>query len=283
MNEAGMLTDVLSQICEKGNDVMFNLGLDFQYPFHLKRTPLPHGLCGLRGNVTTLGKSFNRQSLNLLPNGETIFIGPDLPHGGAGVPLNHANFCSFEYSLASFRIFCMFALSLSKTKYMRLSTDLDQKDIELLRILQKEGRSSLNALAEAIGLSSPAVGERLRKLEERGTVRGFAALLAPSSLALDITAFIQVRVDSSTHYRTFLGRAMKHEEVMECHAITGDASHLLKIRTQNTSTLERLLGEIQKWPGVVGTRTNLVLSTHKETPELPLSHAQSVVREERTR
>jgi Lrp/AsnC family leucine-responsive transcriptional regulator len=160
---------------------------------------------------------------------------------------------------------------------MRLSTDLDATDIEILKALQKNGRTALGALAEQVKLSSPAVAERLKKLEERGVIVGFTAQLAPKHLALDITAFIHVRVDSSTHYPTFLARVVEHEEVMECHAITGDASHLLKIRTRNTSTLELLLAEIQRWPGVTGTRTSLVLSTHKESLALPLAHAEEVV------
>ncbi len=160
---------------------------------------------------------------------------------------------------------------------MKLSTDLDNKDLDILAALQENGRSSLGSIASRVGLSSPATAERMRKLEERGVIRGFSVHISPASLALDITAVIQVRVDSSTHYPKFLAKATNHEEVLECHAITGEASHLLKIRTHNTGTLERLLGEIQRWPGVIATRTNLVLSTHKEENNLPLLHARDVV------
>jgi len=58
------------------------------------------------------------------------------------------------------------------------------------------------------------------------------------------------------------------KEVLECHSITGDGSHLLKIRTENTTTLEKLLSKIQKWPGVKSSKTSIVLSTHKETFEI---------------
>lgn len=164
---------------------------------------------------------------------------------------------------------------------MRLSTDLDAIDLEILRILQTQGRIHLGTLAEHVGLSSPAVAERVRKLEERGVISGFGTQLDPRHLGLDIAAFIMVRVDSSTNYPGFLRMATAHEEVMECHAITGEASHILKIRTRNTATLEVLLGEIQRWPGVIGTRTNLVLSTHKETLALPYRHAEAVIAESR--
>jgi Lrp/AsnC family leucine-responsive transcriptional regulator len=164
---------------------------------------------------------------------------------------------------------------------MRLSTDLDTIDLQILQALQANGRIQLGALAETVQLSAPAVAERLRKLEERGVVVGFTAQLSPAALALDISAFIMVRVDSSTHYPKFLAKAIAHPEVMECHAVTGDASHILKIRTRNTGTLEVLLGEIQRWPGVIGTRTNLVLSTHKESFALPFSHLEEIIAEGR--
>lgn len=164
---------------------------------------------------------------------------------------------------------------------MRLSTDLDQTDLDILRALQCDGRIGLGVLGERVGLSSPAVAERVRKLEERGVITGFTTRLAPRFLALDISAFILVRVDSSTHYPKFLAKAQGHPEIMECHAITGDASHILKIRTRNTATLESFLAEIQRWPGVIGTRTSLVLSTHKESLELPLSHAEQIIAESR--
>lgn len=164
---------------------------------------------------------------------------------------------------------------------MRLSTDLDAIDLQILKALQVNARTQLGTLAESVEMSAPAVAERVRKLEERGIIRGFTAQLEPSALALDITAFIQVRVDSSTHYPKFLAKATGHEAVMECHAITGDASHILKIRTRNTSTLEMLLGEIQRWPGVVKTQTSLVLSTHKESLTLPFAHVEEVIAEGR--
>jgi Lrp/AsnC family leucine-responsive transcriptional regulator len=79
-----------------------------------------------------------------------------------------------------------------------------------------------------------------------------------------------VTSESSKHYPDIVKKAMTHPEVLECHAVTGEGSHLLKIRTVNTASLEKLLSQIQSWPGVVNTRTSVVLSTPKETPVLPL-------------
>lgn len=145
---------------------------------------------------------------------------------------------------------------------------IDEIDAKLLEMLQKQGRTKRNDLAEAVGLSVPAVSERLRKLEEGGVVTGYHARVDHRKLGKDITAFIFVTVDSSRHYAQFLEHAHGLDEIQECHAVTGDPSHILKIRTANTGSLEKLLARIQAWPGVVSTRTNLVLSTSKETSRI---------------
>ena len=157
---------------------------------------------------------------------------------------------------------------------MRGST-LDEIDFKLLSLLQDDGRTSQHDLSEAVGLSSPATGERLRKLEERGIIKGFTAILDAKLLGHDVTAFIAVSVDGSQHFSDFVELSRGHPEIQECHAITGQGSHLLKIRTRDTSTLERLLAEIQSWPGVHGTTTSVVLSALKETNRVPMIGAES--------
>jgi Lrp/AsnC family leucine-responsive transcriptional regulator len=147
---------------------------------------------------------------------------------------------------------------------------IDEIDMRLLEMLQEHGRTSQHDLAQAVGLSSPAVGERLRKLEERGIIRGFAAVLDPKVLGRDVTAIIFTGMAGSQYYPEFRRRASEHPEILECHSITGQGSHVLKIRTDNTGTLEELLAEIQSWPGVTWTTTSIVLSTIKETAVLSM-------------
>lgn len=154
---------------------------------------------------------------------------------------------------------------------MTTPTRLDDIDIRLLEMLQEHGRTSQHDLAQAVGLSSPAVGERLRKLEERGIIRHFTVLVDPRKVGRDVTAFIFVGINGSSFYPEFRQHVREHPEVMECHSVTGQGSHLLKIRTDSTSTLEALLAEIQAWPGVQWTTTSIVLSTIKETSALALS------------
>ena len=142
---------------------------------------------------------------------------------------------------------------------------LDDIDLKILEIVQKHGRTKRNDLADRVGLSLPAVSERLRKLEEAGVISGYYARLNPGALGKDITAFVLVTVDSSKHYASFVEHVQNTEDILECHAITGEGTHLLKIRTENTSSLEKLLAKIQSWTGVVKTTTSMVLSTPKET------------------
>ena len=114
---------------------------------------------------------------------------------------------------------------------------LDEIDVKLLTMLQADGRISQHDLAESVGLSSPATGERLRKLEDRGIIKGFTAIVDPKPLGFDVTAFIAVGLDGSRFYQDFLERVQAHPEIQECHTVTGQGSHLLKIRTGDTSTL----------------------------------------------
>jgi Lrp/AsnC family leucine-responsive transcriptional regulator len=146
----------------------------------------------------------------------------------------------------------------------------DEIDLKILDVLQRKGRTRRNDLAEAVGLSLPAVSERLRKLEEQQIISGYHAVLNPKKCGKDITAFISVTVDSSKHYAQFLDHARSQDDILECHAVTGEGSHLLKVRTADTSSLEKLLSRIQAWPGVASTRTSLVLSSAKETARLRL-------------
>lgn len=151
---------------------------------------------------------------------------------------------------------------------------LDEIDLKILAILQKAGRTKRNEIAEVVQLSIPSVSERLRKLEESGVIKGICALVDPRKIGLEVTAFIFLTAESSKYYPKIIDHAQELDEVQECHAITGDGSHLLKVRTANTAALEQLLSKIQAWPGVVNTRTDIVLSSPKETTVLPLQQVE---------
>jgi Lrp/AsnC family leucine-responsive transcriptional regulator len=151
---------------------------------------------------------------------------------------------------------------------------LDDIDITIIDILQKNGRTRRNDLAQAVALSIPSVSERLKKLEENGIITGYTAFIDPKKVGKDITAFISVTVDSSKHYSSFLDHAKATDEILEIHSVTGTGTHLIKVRTENTSTLEKLLSRIQAWSGIVNTTTSVVLSTMKETNKLKINKSK---------
>ncbi|MHB1049734.1 MAG: Lrp/AsnC family transcriptional regulator [Bacteroidota bacterium] len=148
---------------------------------------------------------------------------------------------------------------------------LDEIDVTIIDILQKNGRTRRNDLAQAVDLSIPSISERLRKLETNGFITGYTAVIDPKKVGKDITAFIVVTVDSSKHYHSFIEHAQSTDEILEVHSVTGSGTHLIKVRTENTSTLEKLLSKIQAWAGVMNTTTSIVLSTMKETQRLKIT------------
>lgn len=148
---------------------------------------------------------------------------------------------------------------------------LDDADSKVLGALLVSGRRSWAELAGEIGLSAPSTAERVRKLEERGIIKGYTVLLDAESLGYPLTAFVAVTLDRPEHRKAFLAALAALAEVQECHHVAGDDDYLLKVRTRGTRDLDRLLSEeIKGIPGVVRTRTTVVLSTWKETLALPV-------------
>jgi Lrp/AsnC family leucine-responsive transcriptional regulator len=157
---------------------------------------------------------------------------------------------------------------------------LDALDLKVLRHLMAQARMTWAELAAQLGLSPPAAADRVRKLEERGVIQGYAARVNPQSLGYDLTAFVAVTLTHSRddrrsvpwdHRADFLAQINACAEIQECHHITGEDDYLLKVRCQGTQGLERLITDhLKAIPGVVKTRTTIVLSTVKETTALPV-------------
>jgi Lrp/AsnC family leucine-responsive transcriptional regulator len=147
---------------------------------------------------------------------------------------------------------------------------IDEIDLKILRTLQKDGRVKLNELAEVVQLTVPSVSERLHKLENKGYIQGYFTKLNRKAFCYDITVFIHVIMESSKHYKALISKVEKIPEIIECHSVLGEGSHLLKAVVKNTEALEKLLSEIQSWAGVTATKTTYVLSTVKETYEIKI-------------
>ena len=141
---------------------------------------------------------------------------------------------------------------------------LDKKDKAILNILSNSGREPASSISSKIGMSVPAVIERINKLQESEIIQGYKAVVDYSKLGMDISALITLLSESSEHYYDVIKLANNTDEVVKCFATTGVGSHVLLIRTQNTDTLEKFLRIVQQWPGIIRTETQLILSSNKD-------------------
>jgi len=121
---------------------------------------------------------------------------------------------------------------------MRFGTpELDETDLQILGLLQDDCRTPLARICEAVGLSAPAVLERIKKLEAAGVVLGYRALLDARRLGLDITAFIGVLITHPDRIADFERKVAALDDVLECHHVTGGYTLLIKAKTANTSSI----------------------------------------------
>lgn len=152
---------------------------------------------------------------------------------------------------------------------------MDAIDHKILTVLMEDGRASWADLAEAVGLSAPAVAERVHRLEDRGVIRGYAALLNGSQVGAHMTAMVAVTLEGPAAREGFLQVVRDTVEIQECHHTAGEDDYLLKVRCGGTADLERLLTDVLKSvPGVSRTRTTIVLSTVKDSVVVPLPEAR---------
>ena len=140
---------------------------------------------------------------------------------------------------------------------------LDRVDRDILAILQNDGRSSASYIAQEIGMSIPAVTDRIKKLQESGIIMGFTTVLNHRKAGLDVSAFITVISESSGHYSDVVRETNNSPEIIQCFTTTGNGSHVLFALVENTHSLEKLLRKIQSWPGVMRTETQIILSSYK--------------------
>lgn len=141
----------------------------------------------------------------------------------------------------------------------------DTIDYKLIEILQKNARITQLELAAEVGLSQPAVAERMRKLEQDGVIVAYTAVVNARKLGKDITAFIGVGISHPKFNKAFAKRIVALPEVLECHHVTGQDSYLLKVKIKNTEELDELISvKLRTIPGVTRTQTTIVLSSVKE-------------------
>lgn len=147
--------------------------------------------------------------------------------------------------------------------------DLDRR---IVALLARDGRMSYTDLGKATGLSTSAVHQRVRRLEQRGVIRGYAAIVDADALGLPLTAFISLTPIDPAAPDDAPERLTGVPEIEACHSVAGDVSYLLKVRVPTPLALETLLAEIRARANV-STRTTVVLSTPYEGRPPPIDDA----------
>ena len=154
---------------------------------------------------------------------------------------------------------------------MAIDRTIDSKDVEILAIIQSNGRISNAEIARQVNMAPSGVLERLRKLETRGVLKGYEARLDPHALGVGLLAFVFVRVDERVGSME-AGKLMADiPEVQEVHHVAGEDCYLAKVRCADPEDLGRVLRDrFGAIPAVRSTRSTIVLGTVKESAILPL-------------
>jgi Lrp/AsnC family leucine-responsive transcriptional regulator len=154
-----------------------------------------------------------------------------------------------------------------------IKTGLDGIDRKILAVLAGDARTSHQAVAQAVGLSRPAVVERIRRLEQTGFIRGYAVKLDRGRAGYPVTAFVAVRYGGAGQAGDEPGmrRLEDHPGVLECHHVAGDDCYVLKVVAPDLEGLQTILRDIAATqPQQLITRTTIVLGTLFEKPALVL-------------
>ncbi|HZK01400.1 MAG TPA: Lrp/AsnC family transcriptional regulator, partial [Anaerovoracaceae bacterium] len=136
-------------------------------------------------------------------------------------------------------------------------------DIQILRQLKQNARISASEIGDNVNMSVSAVIERIKKMESSGIIKQYTLILDSKLINKDVSAFISISIDHPKYNENFISSILKHNQIVECHYITGDSDFLLKAVIDSTGSLEKVINDIKSIPGVSMTRTLVVLSTVK--------------------
>ena len=151
---------------------------------------------------------------------------------------------------------------------------MDEIDRNIVVALQQDGSSGLAELAKVAGLSVSATAERVKRLEERGVIRAWRADLDPAAVGCPLLAHVLAAVAPGADDAAFRQAMRREEAVLECHAVTGPWTYLLKLRVADLATLDAFLNEgLRSLPGVQRVETLLAIATVKESSILPVAPA----------
>src|SRR5437763_1345331 len=147
-----------------------------------------------------------------------------------------------------------------------MSDDLDPLDLKILTHLLRDGRAPAQQIADSVGLSRPAVADRIARLERDGVIRGHTVVVEPSALGRAVTAFIAARGQSQLDARQkkVFDALMKSDEIVEAHTVAGEDCFFIKVRTDSIQSLNQLVSRLTAPPLSLSTRTTIVMQTHCE-------------------
>jgi Lrp/AsnC family leucine-responsive transcriptional regulator len=151
---------------------------------------------------------------------------------------------------------------------MTIQTTLNRIDRKILKILQDDGRISYAELARRVGLSTTPCIERVKKMENSGLIKKYAAIVDPQQLGAGLIVFVQIRLDrtSAQTFSEFKQAVAGLDEVQECHLVTGSFDYLIKARMADMGTYRRFLEEtLLAIPGVQASTSIVVMEVTKET------------------
>jgi Lrp/AsnC family leucine-responsive transcriptional regulator len=144
---------------------------------------------------------------------------------------------------------------------MPSSNRISENDARILDVLQRDGRRPYADLGSEVGISGPSAHERVKKLESRGVITGYAAIVDPRAVGYDILAFSWIIQAPGTVSIDLTEMFAAIPEIEECHHITGEADYLIKVRARDTRDLERVLRAVRATPHVFQTETDVVFSS----------------------
>lgn len=148
---------------------------------------------------------------------------------------------------------------------------IDEIDLRILDMLQRNGKLSQAKIAGAVGLTTPSVNERIKKMERHGMIKGFVALLDHEKMGLPLTAYVDVALEHPRFEKAFVDELEKLMDVQECHYVAGEYAYRLKVKAANPASLADLLQRrLQVIKGVIRTRVQISLSPKKDSTLLPL-------------
>jgi len=146
-----------------------------------------------------------------------------------------------------------------------MPADLDAVDLKILTHLLRDGRAPAQQIADAVGLSRPAVADRITRLERDGVIRGHTVVVEPKALGRAVTAFVAARGQTLDAKRKKIFDAiLKTDEIVEAHTVAGDDCFFIKVRTDSITSLDELVSKLTAPPLSLATRTTIVMKTHCE-------------------